>query len=314
MIAYSAPGFKNNSAEGSIDFPQDVIRMNGFETALRLLPGRYLQECRGAVTGAEEFRLRVGQPLSFVLGGREHTLPGTALSREELSHTLEKATDASMHTALHALSRGYIQYKGLRIGVCGTAIMHEGRFGGYRSYSSLAIRIPRECRGVCDEVYVKLYSRGFQNTLLLSPPGGGKTTALRELIRKLSDSGRRVAVADERNELSAMDGATAQFDLGRHSDVIVGGSKAESAMMLLRGMNPEIIAMDEITQPEDLSAIRDICGCGVGLLTSVHASEPGDLKKRPLYRRLLAEQVFTRAVLIRCEAGVRRYEVRSLEQ
>ena len=289
------------------------MTLDGFETALHLVPGRYLDACRRYAADAEELRMRSGQALCFVSGGKEHALPGEPIRDSELLRTLEKATDASLHTAAQSMKNGFIQYHGLRIGICGTAAFHEGEFIGYRSYHSLAIRIPRECRGVCDEIYRELYRDGLTNTLLLSPPGGGKTTALRELIRKLSDGGRRVAVVDERNELSAYDAAGQGFDLGAHSDVITGFPKAEGAMMVLRGMNPEVIAMDEITQAKDLEAIHEICGCGVGLLASIHAEAPEDLKRRPLYRQLLSWRIFQNAVLIRNTNGRRTYEVRGLD-
>lgn len=314
MIAYSLRGFKNISSVPAIDFSQDVMVLNGFETALRLLPSRYLNDCRRYAADAEEFRLRSGRPLCFVSGGREHALPGEALLESELLRSLEKATEASLHTAAQSMRNGYIHYRGLRIGVCGTAAFLEGQFMGYRCYRSLAIRIPRECRGICDGIYRELYGNGFQNTLLLSPPGGGKTTALRELIRKLSDSGLRVAVVDERNEIAASDTGDPGFDLGAHTDVIAGFGKAEGAMMVLRGMNPQIMAMDEITQPEDLAAIREICGCGVGLLASIHAAGTEDLRLRPLYRQMLSWNVFSWAVIIGNENGRRTYTVRRLSE
>ena len=287
--------------------------VDSFETALRLLPGRYTETCRRYAREAEEFRMRVGQALFFVRAGREHALPGKPIEENELRRTVEKATESSPHTAAHAMEQGCIYYRGLRIGVCGTAAFYEGNFAGFRRYSSLAIRLPRECRGICDGVYPELYGGGFQNTLLLSPPGGGKTTALRELIRKLSGQGRRVAVVDERNELAGADGTGFGFDLGPHSDVLTGWPKPQGAMLLLRGMNPEILAMDEITQAADMTAISEICGCGVGILTSAHAAGVEDLLKRPLYRELMDRKIFSTAILIKNQNGVRSYEIRSLE-
>ena len=147
---------------------------------------------------------------------------------------------------------------------------------------------------------------------MLSPPGGGKTTALRELIRLLSDSGLRCAVADERNELAASDMGQAQFDLGTHSDVLTGVNKAQAAIMLLRGMNPQIVAMDEITRREDAEAIRELYGCGVGLLASAHAVSPEDMRCRSLYRELLDGEIFARLLIISSRDGRRSYEVRCL--
>lgn len=256
--------------------------------------------------------MRVGRPLTLLAGGREYRISGEPLTETEIVRTLEKATGASLHAAAAAMSRGYINYQGLRIGICGTAVIQNGEVKGFRSFSSLAVRIPHECRGICDGIIREMYAAKFENTLILSPPGGGKTTALRELIRKLSNSGYRVGVVDERGELAACSGQRAQFDVGTSSDVLTGCPKAAGAMMLLRGMNPQIIAMDEITQSEDLGAIQEICGCGVGLLASAHASGVDELEKRPLYRRLVEMGVFYYAVLIHGTGKERCYEVRRL--
>lgn len=271
--------------------------MERCELALQLLPGRYWSELRELAPAVEEYRMRIGEPLGFVRNGRELSLPGDALMESDLLRTLEKATGASLHTAAPALSRGFLNVHGLRIGVCGDMLWKDGASQGFRGYSSLAIRVPRECRGICDSAIQSLYTDGFQNTLILSPPGGGKTTALRELIRRLSDRGTRICVCDERGEISASEGTSPGFDLGRHTDVLSGCPKAAAAMMLLRGMAPQIIAMDEITQREDVDAVREITGCGVGLLATAHAATVGDLQRRPLYCELLALGCF-QAVLV----------------
>lgn len=287
--------------------------MNAFDTALRLIPPRYLDICRRSFgPAAEEYRLRAGRPMTVLCAGREHALPGEALREEELLRTLEKATGASLHSAAAEMARGFVACEGVRIGLCGVIVEQNGAVKGFRSFSSLAIRIPHEARGALDGVFRHMRSEPFENTLIVSPPGGGKTTALRELIRLHSDSGVRVGVVDERGELAAMSGGRAQFDLGRTSDVLSLCPKREGAMMLLRGMNEQLLAVDEITQPEDLAVIREIAGCGVGLLATAHARAPDELRQRPLYASLLEERLFQRAVVIEQSGGSRRYELRRL--
>jgi stage III sporulation protein AA len=104
-----------------------------------------------------------------------------------------------------------------------------------------------------------------------------------------------------------MDGGTAQFDLGRCSDVMTGLPKTRGAMMLLRGFNPQIIAMDEISREKDLEAVRQIAGCGVGILASVHGADLSELKKRPAYRSMLEEGVFHYLLRVDRMGQVRRY-------
>lgn len=288
-------------------------QMDSFSKAVELLPDycrRQASELEGKTV--EEFRLRLGQAPTALYNGAEHNICERQISAQDIWRCLEKATNASLHSASAALKSGYVSYRGLRVGVCGTATVKNGELAGFKAYSSVAVRIPRAHKGICDEIYKKLYYDGFKNTLIIAPPGGGKTTALRELIRLLSNEGVRCAVADERNELAASDMGQAQFDLGMHSDVLTGINKAQAAIMLLRGMNPQIVAMDEITRREDTEAIRELCGCGVGLIASAHAASLEDMRRRGLYRELLDGEIFERLLIINSRNGKRSYEVKCL--
>ncbi len=278
--------------------------MDSFTMACELLPAAFRQRVReSGYTAAEEIRLRIGQPLSLVLDGREQELGGEKLSSRELMQVLEKATGASLHSAAPAMAKGYISYKGLRIGLCGTAAIGGGELLGFREFSSLAIRLPRECRGICDSFIDRLMEKGLDNTLIVSPPGLGKTTLLRELIRTVSNRGLRVAVADERCELYA-DGS---FDLGRCSDVLSGMPKDKGTSMLLRGMNPQVIAMDEISSETDMGLIQQVLGCGVVLLASAHGKDRHDMLRRRVYRELFDAEVFKNILTIYREQNRRRY-------
>lgn len=283
---------------------------DGFDRAAGLLP----EHLRGAAASlpvllrqtAEEFRLRRGRSPTVLAAGRERELSAEKVDERALLAVLELSSDASMHAAGDALRRGYLTARGgVRVGVCG-AVAAEGGVLGLREVSSLAIRIPRAVRGAAAEVLPRLGSGGV---LLLSPPGGGKTTLLRDLIRCLSDGGERVGVADERGELGGMWNGELQFDLGRSTDVISGAPKAEAAMMLLRGMNCGTIAMDEISLAADAAAVEQLTGCGVRVLATVHAASPSDLARRAPLRELLALGAFESAVTIRAEAGRRHYRV-----
>lgn len=287
--------------------------MDEFEKAVSLLPENLR---RKAVLlrdkPAEEIRLRSSRRPTLLCDGREIPFADEPVTEREIQRLLEQATGASLHTAAPALAEGYLSYGGLRIGVCGTAVLHDGQLTGFRNISSAAIRIPRERRGICDGLLKQLYREGFENTLLISRPGGGKTTALRELIRRLSDGGTRFGVVDERNELSATEGARARFDLGAHSDVLVGVPKAEGAMMLLRGMNPQVLAMDEISSGRDVEAMGQICGCGAGILASAHASGRRELTERSVYRELLRQGIFKVLIVISGTGEARRYTAERL--
>lgn len=277
---------------------------------LELLPQAWRRDLGPeGLRSAEEIRLRLGRAPCVLAEGRERAFRVEPVTEEELLRILEKATGASFYAASRAMAEGYLNYRGIRIGVCGTGTVQNGQIGSYGQISSLAVRIPGEFPGICSAEAERLLREGFQNTLLIGPPGAGKTTALRELIRRFSEGGYRVGVADERNELAAKDGAEICCDLGCRTDVLTGIPKAEAAMMLLRGLNPQIIAMDEITREDDAKALDQITGCGVGILASVHGEDRDSLMRRSACRKLLEEHVFQWFLQIQQRGKDRRYRL-----
>ena len=221
---------------------------------------------------------------------------------------LEKATGASLHAAAPTLQNGFVSYRGIRIGVCGEVARVGEEIIGIRSVGSLAIRIPHDGAEELRRAAESMFSPGAASTLIVGAPGAGKTSLLREMIRCAASRALCVSVIDERNELSASFGGSAQFDLGATCDVMVGAAKEKAAMMMLRGMNPQIIAMDEISQKEDIRAIEQIAGCGVTRFATAHGEGREEMMKRPLYRELLQAGYFLQMLTIRCKSGQRVYD------
>lgn len=254
---------------------------------------------------AEELRLRLGQPMTVLADGVESEVPGPPpVDRGTLDTLLEIATQASAHTALERVRRGYVALRGgHRIGLCGIAAMEGGQIKSLRCLSSLSLRVARPVTGAAEEVLPHLREGGVPGTLILAPPGAGKTTLLRDLIRALSDGEGgpplRVGVADERGEIAALWEGKPELDVGKHTDVMDGCPKALGLELLLRGMNPQVLAADELTSPDDIGAAELAAGCGVPLLATAHGNGRDGLLRRPLYRRLLALGVFQKLVTIR---------------
>ena len=264
----------------------------------------------------EELRLREGFPLAVVQAGEEWTHPawrGRPLTEEALRRVLETAGRGSVHTVLDQLRSGYVTAAGgVRVGICGEGATREGELLSFRRITSLALRVPHALPGVARPLLPQLAEGGeLSNTLILSPPGLGKTTLLRDLIRCVSlGEGvrpRRVGVADERGELGA--GALRRH-LGPRTDVLENCPKAAALLMLLRGMAPQVLAVDEITAPEDLRAIQEAAGCGVTLLATAHGGSWEELRLRPLYRELLDQGIFRTFVVLSLAQGKRVYTVR----
>lgn len=293
-----------------------------YEEAARVLPGRLralaLAQPPEVRRLAEEFRLRAGRPLAVLLPKGERPL-GDRVTPEDLEELCDLAADYSRYAAEETLRQGYLAVRGgFRVGLCGTAVMKNGANTALRDLSSAAVRIARQRRGVGEDIAPRLFREGrFQNTLLLAPPGGGKTTLLRDLVRCLSAGGPgrpglRVSLIDERGEVAVMVRGIPQMDVGPRTDVLDACPKALGIPMALRAMNPQVIAVDEITAEADLWAAVQAAGCGAGLLATIHASGVEELDQRPLYRQLLSEGVFRLAVCIRRGGTGRTYEVEAL--
>ena len=246
---------------------------------------------------AEEFRLRAGHCLSVLLPEGERSLEAI-VTTEELETLCDIAAEFSRYASIETLRQGFLPVRGgFRVGLCGSAVVKDGEVTNLKQISSAVIRISREQKGIAQAVAPRLFRDGrFVSTLLLSPPGGGKTTLLRDLVRQLSQG----------------EGVPPQMDVGPRTDVLSGCPKALAIPMALRAMNPQIIAVDEITVREDLRAISQAAGCGVALLATIHAANVEELQAKPLYQELMAGRVFRQAVLIQTGPEGRLYAVENL--
>ena len=259
----------------------------------------------------EELRLRMGRAPTLRLPAGERTFADAPVTAEDLAAVLEAATGASLHACAEQLRRGFISAPGgVRIGVCGTAVCGSGAVQTLRGVSSLCLRVARPVPGAGRDILPLLEGK---SVLIVSPPGGGKTTFLRELVRTRSDAGVRVALADERGELAApgADGVPG-FDVGRCTDVLALAPKAAAAEMLLRAMGPEAVAMDELASASDAAAVHTLLGCGVRVFATAHAHDRAALERRAVFRELLAARAFDCLVRIRGRGAARVYEVEAL--
>lgn len=260
-----------------------------------ILPAWLVQELdKSASDTLLELHLRLGMPPQLIHKSAVQSLSRNITS-SDLSFCVNTASRYSPWTAQTA-AQGYITAAGgHRIGICGTSVVRNGVVTGIQTVRSLCIRVARDFPGIAEQ-----FSTRNGSILIIGPPGSGKTTFLRDLVRQVSQR-ETVAVVDERCELFPERFFTGSMSL----DVLSGCPKAVGIDMLLRTMGPQTIAVDEITAPEDCSALLQAGWCGVRLIATAHAADMSDLLSRALYKPLLSDKLFRHILIMKRDKTIR---------
>lgn len=248
----------------------------------------------------QEIRLRMNRLPELLMNGRKISV-GPPTSSEELSFVVNSASRYSPWLAATSAS-GYISAPGgHRIGICGEAVVKDGQMSGFRMIRSLNIRIARDFPGISGEV-----GNESGSVLIIGKPGCGKTTLLRDVIRRRSLR-ESVAVVDERCELFPIH---AFYEKDHSIDILSCCPKNQGILNLLKTMGPDVIAVDEITAEADCDALLQAGWCGVKLLATAHASDKSDLYSRPIYIPLLKKGLFDTLVIIQPDKSWRMERIR----
>lgn len=275
-----------------------------------------------------EIRIRINKPIIFRNSGRDliyinNSFVDASLfdknnkceylcaSLEDVNEMIDLVSDYSLYAFEDDLRQGYITIKGgHRVGIAGKVVIDMDRVKNIKNISFLNLRIAHQIKGCAKNVMPYIQAdRKYLHTLIISPPGCGKTTLLRDIIRTISDgdknySGRDVGVVDERSEIAACYMGLPQNDVGFRTDVLDNCPKATGMLMLLRTMNPEVIAVDEIGDSKDVEAIRYVINCGCTIIATIHGDSIDEIRTRPIIRKLIDERVFDRYIILGKSMGV----------
>lgn len=263
-------------------------------------------EIRNAVMPAlmendEEIRIRAGMPV--MLCGPEVRMLELIPTAEDCKNMLELVCGHSVFAHGEELQECYVTLEdGSRVGMAGKMTP-----AGMTMPHSFNIRIAHQAKGAADELmkYVMPGDR-LHSALIVSQPGIGKTTVLRDAARQLSLRGYRVSVADERGEIAAPVLGIPMLDVGL-ADVMGGCAKGRAMSLLIRGMSPQVIITDEIASMEDARAVLEASGCGVRVIASAHGGGT-DVMKREGIRMAVAEGAFDRILLLKKRDEIRVFE------
>lgn len=273
------------------------------------------------IEGIEEIRIRADKPLMISKSGQDYFVnnaggislaygDSTFVTRQEIDKTLQLMCNYSIYAIEEELKQGFLTLTGgHRVGFSGRGVIEGSRIKALKNISGMNIRIAREVRGCGGKIVNLLFNDGVKHTLIASPPGCGKTTLLRDIIRILSwgdgslSRGYKVGVVDERSEIAGCYLGVPQRDVGIRTDVLDACPKAQGMIILLRSMSPEILAVDEIGSMEDADAIENAINSGVKVIATVHGKDIKDIIARPGIKSLMDKKSFERIVFLSRKNG-----------
>ena len=246
----------------------------------------------------EEIRIRVSKPIILKVANKE-IIVEYIVTTQDILEIVEKITENSMYSYQQQICSGYITLKGgHRVGISGNVVMEENKVINVNYIYSLNFRIARQIIGVAEKVVNEVMKNDeISNTLIISKPGAGKTTILRDLIRIISKT-KTVGVVDERGEIAAMYKNEPQNDLGIKVDILSNISKNLGIKMLVRSMSPDVIVADEIGTKEDIEAIKYAVTSGVKGIFTAHANNMEDIKKSPILKELLDLNLIDKIIIL----------------
>ena len=256
----------------------------------------------------EEIRIRINRPIILKLRNQDICI-NYIVTEKDIMQTLEKLCENSLYAYKKQIAEGYITVKGgHRVGITGTGVVEEEKIINIKYISSLNFRIAREVKGCSKNILKEIINQKdntIYNTIIVAPPGKGKTTMLRDIVRNISNgiqelsfTGKNCGLIDERGEIAACYRGIPQKDVGIRTDIIENVSKEKGIMMLIRSMAPEVIACDEIGSSQDVQAIEKAVISGVKGIFTMHGKSIDDVKNNKDINKLLEKNILEKIIFI----------------
>lgn len=215
---------------------------------------------------------------------------GIICDESDIKEIIETVTEHSVYAFNESIKQGFITTRdGIRIGLAGDCVFDNGNIITIKNFNSLSIRIPHKISGVSKKIFSYIANgRDIYNTLIISPPGFGKTTLLKDIAETLNNSYRlSILIIDERNEFINVSGV--------NIDKIVFSDKLYALNYGIRSVAPEIVITDELGNISDWLAVRTAVNSGVKIIASCHGSDFNDLKKKENF----TEGIFDRYIFLK---------------
>lgn len=284
------------------------------EEIYKVLPISMLEKIKkiGSTTNITEIRLRVGRNILLVTSDVEVEVD-YIVNLKDMLDILVKVSKNSIYAIQNEINNGFVVINGgHRIGICGEVVIENGKIKNIKNINSMNIRVARQLIGVADKVMPYIVNNGnVQNTIIISPPGCGKTTILRDIVRQISSGvkildfkGKNVGLVDERGEIAAVSLGIPNLDVGLRTDIMSNVPKSIGMQMLVRSMGIDVIATDEIGGKEDFEAIKYANSSGVNLLFTMHGNDIRDVYKKEEIKKLLNDGIFSVAIILSRKNGV----------
>ena len=242
-----------------------------------------------------ELRLRVGgKMIAFYMDGSEKVID-RVLSREDMDGLITRLTKHSVYAYAESIRRGFITADdGERVGICGNCVVENGCVKMIKEITSLCVRVPREVVGFSAPLEECFLRDGLSDTIVISPPGFGKTTFLRDTARMISVKLKKnVLIVDEKAEISG-----AGFSFGQRCDKMLYCDKSFGFSEGVRNLRPDVIVCDELSSAKDCAAVMNAALAGVTVIASAHSKDLETLKRKPIFNALFDNNIFKTAVVI----------------